>query len=217
MTDSAPNVTIRTIIFDFGGVLAKVDHMKACRALEKYSDCSASELFNLIFKSGIEDAHEIGTYSAREFWKKLSALFKSELTFSVFCEIWGDIFLPNLDIEKVVHNLSRKYRLVLLSNTEDIHWSYISMMPIIQTYFSEEERLVLSFDVKARKPSSEIFNVGIEKALERPEKILYVDDNKDYVQSFKRIGVHGIVYDCRNDGVNYLLRELRKLGINARI
>ncbi|MDP2934709.1 MAG: hypothetical protein Q8N59_03030 [bacterium] len=206
---------IRAIVFDFGKVLAKFDHMKTCEGLARFSLLTASEIYQIIFKEGLEKEYDSGKISSVDFYEtvkeKISA--SSGLHFADFARIWGDIFTPNDEIEELIADICPEIRKILLSNTNELHWDYIEKIPVIREFFSDPKFLVRSYIERMRKPELGIFQLAIEKAGCPPEEMIYIDDIQEYVDVFQSLGGHGIVYDCTKESIIDLLKKLSPFGV----
>ncbi len=204
----------RVVVFDFGNVLAGFDHMKTCKALEKFSPFSADEIYRLIFKSDIESQYDTGQISSLEFFQSVSfAISSCNLQEYDFEYMWGDIFFENPHIMKLMNRIKSDVELYLLSNTNPIHWDYIRSLSVIRSYFPDPQKQVLSFQIGARKPSEKIFQEALKRAKTEPKNILYIDDISEYVEAFKKFGVNGFVYNCQKDSISKLEAELFRFGV----
>lgn len=201
---------MKCIIFDFGGVIGDFNHMKSCQRLAEFSVFAAEKIYELIFKSGLEKRYDEGL-PWNEFLVEVKRVTRATgLTSKTFQEIWGDIFSPNPGIDEVLESVNKKMKILLLSNTNEMHWRYIARLPAIKKYFSNPEQLILSFKVGVRKPDQKIFLEGIKRSGYQPNEILYVDDIAEYVDAFRKLGGNGIVYDCRVDTPEKLQNEMKK-------
>lgn len=149
---------IKCIIFDFGRVIGNFDHMITCNKLVGFSDCSADEIYRLIFKSGLEKQYDEGL-DFETFYNKVAGAIgaNKKLTIEMFAEIWGDIFSENSGIERVLEKIRPGIKVLLLSNTNPAHWKYISQIPAVQKFFGNDRQLILSFKLGFRKPDERIF------------------------------------------------------------
>jgi putative hydrolase of the HAD superfamily len=199
----------KAIIFDFGNVLGIFDHMKACKRLAVYAKVATAEDIYTFAMAGVcHTNREIGKMSPKEFFVVASKRFQFDTRFSFeeFCDIWGDIFSPeNNGIERLLETLvSKNMPIFVLSNTEELHWLYIGRLPVMQKYFSQPERQILSFQVGARKPDVTIFKAALERSGLRARDIVYLDDVSEYVDTFHGMGGQGINYNYRVDSIEKL-------------
>jgi len=205
---------IKAIIFDFGGVLAKFDHMKSCRTFAEFSKYSAEEIYDMIFINGIEKCFDEGSIEPEEFHRLIQGrIGVTDISYHQFLQIWGDIFTPNEGIENVLIEIRDPIKKFILSNTNKIHWQYIKKLPVIQKFFPDSDQLILSFQVKARKPDRRIYDCGIKRTGVDPSEIIYIDDKRQFVDDFKSLGVFGINYDCQIHSIRALESALHQRGV----
>lgn len=208
------NNKIKCIIFDFGKVIGDFDHMVACGKLAFYSKLTAEEIYSKIFNSGLEKRYNEGLsweYFYREVKRAIGA--NDKLTNQLFAEIWGDIFSDISGMEEVLSKIKPEIKKMILSNTNPVHWEYVSRLKAIRHFFGKNEQLVLSFHIGASKPDKKIFLAGIKQSGCQSEEIVYIDDIPEYVEAFKVLGVHGVVYNCQANPPEALKTELDKFNI----
>jgi putative hydrolase of the HAD superfamily len=112
----------------------------------------------------------------------------------VIAEAWSDIYAPNPAIDTLIVDEKRRgTRLVLASNTNELHYQWISRQ--FEGVLRLFDELVLSFRVGARKPATQFFEACIRAAGRTPDGIIYVDDRPDYVAAGRALGMQAFVYD----------------------
>lgn len=206
---------IQAVIFDAGNVIIGFDLLRMCRAFARYSDMKSDEIFCKIFMNDFIHEYEKGRIETHTFYEivKKSISANSSLTFSLFCSIWQDIFTPNPAIETVLACLRPELNLVILSNSNDLHWEYVAKLLVIKKFFSDEEKLVLSFRQGFRKPETELFREAIKRCGYAAHEIVYIDDVTEYVEVFRGLGGNGIVYNCQIHTLEYLIYALSAYGV----
>ena len=197
---------IETIIFDLGRVIVDFDHHLITQRLSRISDFDEARLFDLIFTSDLERSLDRGEISPEEFYKKISQEVK--IGFEEFKAIWNDIFFPpKEEMVKLLGNLKGRYRLYLLSNTNLLHFEYVRDKYEILRVFEE---YILSYQVGASKPDEKIFLEALRRSGSPPERCIYIDDIKEFVQAATKIGMKGIHFE----GVEKLRRKLQERGVS---
>jgi|SRR5581483_8652121 len=200
---------IRTIIFDFGNVLAFFDHGRALRQLARFTDMDPVELGLVLYGSPIEDAYERGAIPTEEYVRE--ALLNGRLTCTPdeFLACYCDIFWPNPEVIELLPRLKPRYRLVLGSNTNDAHFAKYTAQ------FARElapfDHLAASHRAGARKPEPGFFAHAQRFTQAEPAECLFVDDLPVNVEAAQRFGWEGIVY--RADGT--LPEKLRAAGVEV--
>jgi len=185
MTSTSP--PIAALAFDLGNVLVRVDHLRFCRGLGELAGWPPQEVYAAVFQSGLEPGYDCGHLSSREFHRRLQALFRLDLPFSRFRDLWNDIFDPLEDMEEVVAHLARRYPLYLLSNTNPLHFRYLRER--FASLLKHFRALILSYRVGSRKPEAAIFQALRRSAGLPPARILYIEDKEEFVAAARTHGL----------------------------
>ncbi len=189
---------IKLFVFDLGNVILPFEHHQIAVKLHEASlikdRFTPDDIFRYLFdhQKGFVNAYEEGLISSRDFFKKLKERYKLELEPEDFKEIWNDIFEEDAGVSEIILYLKEKgYPIFLLSNTNELHFSYVmERYPIIHHF----DEWILSFEVGAKKPQEKIYDVIFERrSLERHE-VLYIDDIPDYIRAAAGYGIPGIVF-----------------------
>ncbi len=198
---------IKTVIFDLGKVLIPFDFSRGYRAMEPFCDYPAAEIPRRIAATDLVHRFETGLVESRDFVEQLSGMLDLRITYEQFCEIWSSIFLPEILVpESLLAGIAERYRLLVLSNTNAIHFDMVRRNYPMLRHFDD---LVLSYEVKAMKPSPLIYREAIARAQCRPEECFYTDDIAAYVEGARREGIDAVQFEsCAQ-----LERELAARGI----
>lgn len=186
----------RSILCDFGNVIAFFDHMIACRRLAASSRLAldADDVYHRVFNGTLEEDYDCGRLSSAAFVERLKRDLSLDASDEAIAEAWCDIYTPNPVIEGLIAvEKGRGSRLVLASNTNELHYQWFSrQFGSVLRLFDE---LVLSFRVGARKPATEFFDACVRAAGRRADEIIYIDDREDYVAAGRALGLQAFVYD----------------------
>ncbi|MGB9605541.1 MAG: HAD family hydrolase, partial [Bryobacteraceae bacterium] len=175
----------RAILFDLGQVLVPFDLERGYRALAPYCSYAPQEIRARIAASGLVRPFEEGRIPAAEFVRGISAALGLEVSYEQFCELWGSIFLPETLVpESLVEALARRFRLLILSNTNVLHYAMIEQRYGIVRRFHDR---VLSYEVGALKPDERIYREALRRAGCEPGECFYVDDIPEYVEAARRL------------------------------
>jgi glucose-1-phosphatase len=181
----------KAIIFDLGKVLVPFDFKIGYRALEVACPYKAEEIRRRIKNTGLVDRLEKGLIGPLDFVERLSEALESRLDYANFCRAWSSIFHGQLLADALLESLAARYRLLLLSNTNAIHWEMIrENYPMIR-YFHDR---ILSFEVHSMKPEPEIFEAAVARAGCRAEECFFTDDMADNVEAAKRLGMDAVQF-----------------------
>jgi putative hydrolase of the HAD superfamily len=196
----------KAVIFDLGKVLIHFDFKRGYRELESLCPYAAAEIPRRIAPTGLVERFETGLIEPAEFVSRLSAILDLKVDYTGFCRIWSCIFGEPLVEDRMLEGLAARYRLLLLSNTNAIHFAMVRENYPILRHFHE---LILSYEVKAMKPKREIFRAAVERAGCRPEECFYTDDVPEYVEAARRFGIDAVQFESASQ----LERELAARGI----
>ena len=197
----------RAIIFDIGRVLIRVDISRAMDGLASGLSLSPQELWSVIEKDPRWLDWQEGRISPRDWHVHLTKPLGISLTFEQFSEVWNRALDPNpIHSESFLENLSRNYRLALLSNTDPIHMSHDEARFPFFRFFPNR---IYSYRVGASKPDSVIYRRALQACKVRAEEAVYIDDIAAYADAAQRLGMTGIVFQSPEQ----LQSDLRNLGI----
>jgi putative hydrolase of the HAD superfamily len=196
----------KAVIFDLGRVLIDFDFKRGFQALEGLCPYAAAEIPARLATTDLVERFETGLIEPREFVAELSALLDVHIEYGHFCQIWSSIFTDTLVPESMLMGLAARYRLLLLSNTNVIHFEMLRASQPMLRHFHD---LVLSYEVKAMKPLPEIFQAAIARAGCRPEECFYTDDIAAFVAAARSLGIDAV----RFESLAQLEEELRARGI----
>jgi len=194
---------IRLFVFDLGNVILPFEHRQIAVKLHETSRIqdrfTPDDLFKFLFDSdrGLVNPYEEGLMSSVDFFAKLREKYKLELEFDEFKDIWNIIFQEDLEVnEAILYLKSKGYPVFLLSNTTELHFSYImERYPIVHSL----DEWILSYEVGAKKPKQKIYDAIFEKTDAVRNEVLYVDDIPAYVEAAKTYGIQGLHFKNAKD------------------
>jgi putative hydrolase of the HAD superfamily len=195
MTSISP--PIAAVAFDLGNVLVKVDHLRFCRGLAELAGWPPQEIYAAVFQSRLEPGYDRGRLSSREFHRRLQARFRLDLPFPRFRDLWNEIFDPLEDMQEVVARLARRYPLYLLSNTNPLHFRYVREH--FASLLKHFRALILSYRVGSRKPEAAIFQALLREVGLPAARILYIEDNEDFVAAARTHGLTAWIFVSPQD------------------
>ena len=198
----------KALVFDLGKVLIDFSMEKACRQIAAIAKRDPIEVHSFLFDQGHELRFEAGLISFAELHQLFELQFKVTIPASDLMTAASDIFTPITDNLLLVERLNQKYRgqvpLVLLSNTNDLHWRHIEQQWNPSRWF---DHLILSFEVKALKPHESIYrHVNTLTGLALND-CFFVDDVPANVSGARHAGLDAELYtDPENLRVSLIKR-----------
>lgn len=185
-------VMIKTIVLDLGKVIVPFDFKRAYVQFEARCGIPAAEIPVRLVDTGLYRRFESGLIQPHEFVEEISGHLGLKVEYEEFCAIWTSVFFPEtLLSEEFVAMLARRYRLVLLSNTNIIHFEMIlATYPIMRHFHA----LVLSFEVGLMKPAPGIYREAIAAAGCSAEECFFVDDMPENVEAARAEGIDAVQF-----------------------
>ncbi len=198
---------IKTVVFDFGNVIGYFDSHLTLNRLTSHTHMSPAALLAAFQATQLGEEYESGRISTPDFLRCFREIGNLRCEDSVLAEAWSDIFWPNVDVCALLPLLKPRYRLLLGSNTNELHATRFRQefaQPL--RYF---DGLVLSHEIGIRKPGAGFFEHCRQLAACAPEECVFIDDLPNNVAGATALGWQGIVYTRIED----LRRRLTELGI----
>ena len=201
-------MTIKAVIFDLGRVIIPFDFNRGYTRLAPLCGIPAAEIAGHIAPTGLVQRFESGEIESRDFVRQLSSHLNLDTSYENFCEIWSSIFLPETLIsEPLLRGLAQNYRLLLLSNTNAIHFQMVrEKYPLLRHFHS----YILSYEVGAMKPLPLIYRRAIEAAGCLPGECFFTDDIQAYVEGARAQGIDAV----RFESAAQIESELQKRGVS---
>ena len=195
---------IRTLLFDFGYVFINLDRKGAMQnALHLFQ---MEEFEDDMIAANIQ--YEIGQITTSEFIEFYLSKFPN-LNATQIIDAWNYILkdFPKYRLD-FIKNLAdqKRYNLMLLSNTNDMHIAFIKTMDIefYENFKACFDKFYLSHEIHLRKPDEEVFEFVLQENHLNPNECLFIDDTKVNILAAEAMGIHTWHIDETKDDVIYL-------------
>lgn len=179
---------IKNIIFDFGDIFINLDKQGTYKAMAALGVTAITEDMIKVYHQ-----YEKGLISTEEFidfYEQKVHLKREDLV-----NAWNAVLLdfPKRRLDFITElAASKKYRLFLLSNTNDLHIKWIQNS-LGTTFYNEFknafEQFYLSHEIHFRKPDLEIYEFVLDENNLNPNETLFVDDLKENTDSAQKLGI----------------------------
>lgn len=180
---------IKNIIFDFGDVFINLDKKGAMEnALNIFK---MDELPDEIH--AVNSLYEQGLMSSDEFLEFYMDNFP-HLDRDSLLDSWNyilrDFPLHRLEfLEKLVAD--KKYKLILLSNTNEFHIDWIKEnVNFYEEFKALFDAFYLSHEIELRKPNANIYEFVLKQNNIKAEESLFIDDTEENISSASKLGIH---------------------------
>lgn len=188
--------SIRAVIFDFGNVIGFFDHRQGTARMARILGDKLDEepVYRFYYGTELEDRHERGLISSEEVLQRFKARFGApHVDERALAQAFGDIFWPNAAVIDVIRRLPGHVRLVLGSNTNELHYRWFA--PMFADVFERFAHLVLSFEVGCRKPEPRFYQHCLAACGCPPGEVLFLDDRPENVEAAQALGIRAIRYE----------------------
>jgi putative hydrolase of the HAD superfamily len=198
-------MSIRAVVFDFGNVLGFFSHRRAAEQLAAYArSATVEDVLALLSDGRLEDDFESGRLSTAALLDHLRVRLGLSGSDAELGRALADMFTPNPEVCALVPQLKPRYRLLLLSNTNELHYRHFRAQ--FADTLDHFHALVVSHEVGLRKPSPLIYRHAQALAGCPAEHCLFIDDLPANVAAARACGWQGIVYRPGDDLKQLLLR-----------
>lgn len=198
---------IKNIIFDYGDVFINLDKEATVRELYRLGVREISEEMIAVY-----EAYEIGKLSTQDFVSRFTKLYPS-ISEMDFIKAWNAILkdfpLHRLQFLKELQSLNR-YRLFLLSNTNDLHISWIQKnwgSSLYNAFKDCFEQFYLSHEIHLRKPNADIYTFVLNENNLKAEETFFIDDSKENTDAAFQLGIKTWNIDPKTEDVVNLLTQ----------
>lgn len=194
------NNSKEAIIFDLGGVLLNLDYDLTEKAFISLGMSNFGESYSQLKQTQLFDRYEIGEISSFHFVNRLLDLLPQGTTANQVVHAWEAMIL-DFPAERLrfLEELSGKYRLFLLSNTNDLHIDAVrrSLEKAVghrnlEQYF---EKTYFSSAIGMRKPDSKIFEFVCSENNLDPATTIFIDDSPQHIEGAKSIGIEVVLLE----------------------
>ena len=199
-------ITIRAVIFDYGGVLVRTEDDGLRRAWEQRLGLEAGELDRIVFESETARLAAMGKLDEAEHWRwvaqrlGLSPQQAAAFTFDFFASDQADPELAEL-----IRSLRPRYKTGLLSNC----WPSLRSTLQHQQLDGLFDALILSCEVGTAKPDPRIYQEALRQLGVAPHEAVFIDDFPANVEGARALGLHAIPFRDTPS----LRRALKALGV----
>ena len=196
---------IKCIIFDLGNVIVKNNPLKACRKLSKNCPTDSDEVGWFAPKK-MRRLIDTGKAGSRELYRIAGRKLGITITQKSFERIITDIFTPNKPVQQIARKLSVKYKLLLLSNSNSLHYNHEKKNLPVLKLFSHH---IVSYKVRSMKPSRKIYAEAVRKSGCSAGECVLIDDRQENAAGARKAGLKAIQYTKPAK----LRQSLKNLGV----
>lgn len=199
---------IQAVFLDLGNVLAFHDDPVLFRRMSEWGGAPPDQIRERML--ALWDPINRGTLVGDDLRRAVCGAAGSDTLMdeAAFFELWNCHFRIHRELLPMVETLLGQVKVLLLSNTNALHWRYIR--PLIPQ-FDRFHGFVISYDLVLAKPDRAIFEAALALAGVPAEQSAYFDDVQTFVDAACALGIHGRVF---TDAPTFR-RQLAELGLRV--
>jgi len=179
---------IKNIVFDFGDIFINLNKEATFKELAKLGIDQITEEMMAVAHQYVKG--ELSTDNFVLFFHEKFDITKEDLVFA-----WNAILLdfPTHRLQFLKELVvSKKYRLFLLSNTNEMHIKWIQKelgIDLYEEFKSCFEQFYLSYEIRLRKPNSAIYDFVFQENNLKAAETFFVDDTKENTKAAENLGI----------------------------
>lgn len=181
------------IIFDFGGVLVELDKPGCIEAFNRIGFSQAAAWVDSYCQQGIFSLLETGRITPEDFCDEVRSMTGNSASDAAIWNAWNLLItgIPSYRLEALLE-LRKRYRLLLLSNTNQVHWRFSCENHFrykeytIADYF---DQIYLSYEMHKAKPDVDIFKEVVERSGVDLSRTLFIDDSLANCEAARSVGI----------------------------
>ena len=185
---------IKSIIFDLGGVILKINYSKTVDEFKKIGVLNFKEFYSQKKQTLLFDDFEKGKIKPEEFISSFKESENLKIKEIDFINAWNAMLLE-IPIEKLqfIDGLKKDYKIILLSNTNEIHIKKfeddLKKNNILEQFYKCFDKIYYSSRMGKRKPEENCFNQVLEENGLIAENTLFIDDSIQHIEGAKKAGI----------------------------
>jgi glucose-1-phosphatase len=200
---AAPRIEV--VVLDLGNVLVFHDNALLARRLAERAGAPVEPLARTLAGPLSEDINR-GLLDAEGIRREVCAVLGADLPAAEFAALWSCHFTPYPQMLPRVRALAGRVRLLLLSNTNVLHWEGLrDTLPALRHF----HRHLLSYQLGVAKPDRAIFEHALREGGAAPSATAFFDDLQPYVEAARAVGLRGRLF---TDAETFD-RQLHELGL----
>lgn len=177
-----------------GEVLLPVTRQRCLDNFDKIGFSNIDKFVGTCYKDGLFQDLELGNITEDAFVHEVLNHCSPNINSQQIIDIWNSFIdpIPKKRLELIL-KLKKQYRVLLLSNTNIIHWKYVCEHDFRHDGYTVDDHFdmkFLSFELHITKPDVEIFEYMIEKSGIKPADSLFIDDAPKNCEIAETLGIH---------------------------
>jgi FMN phosphatase YigB (HAD superfamily) len=202
-TGRLPSKAPKAIIFDIGRVIVRLNvkaafarlasHVTTSTAAGEILEHSHEHIWTAIQADPYWRNWQEGRMTPKMWHEHITHQLRVTTTFEEFCTMWNSLLEPQTILgNDLFEQLSGRYRLGLLSNTDPVHVQHLETHFSFVRYFRTR---IYSNEVRISKPSPVIYKAALTALRVTPAEALYIDDIAEYADAAHQLGLDAVHFE----------------------
>lgn len=184
--------TLKTVIFDFGGVLLRTEDRSPRETWEARLKLSPGQLEDYVFNGPVGRKAQLGQATWAQVWQNAARHFRLSTAEAVQAQqdfFRGDVI--DHDLVNYIRRLKQRYTIGLLSNS----WYPDGHTLLLQYGIADAfDFSVTSAETGIAKPRPAIYQAALQKAGADPAQAVFVDDVEENVFAARQLGMEAVYF-----------------------
>ncbi|QIB41459.1 HAD family phosphatase (plasmid) [Rhizobium oryzihabitans] len=192
-------------VLDVGGVFISLDIGKRRAALEAGGLWQANAIPDaFLLEANMQ--FRLGRISEEDYLHSVKPIYglSTEQVIQAETALLADVLE---EMASFVRSLKSAYRIVCLSNTHALHWKHIYEHMLGPDFF---DTCYLSHEMGMEKPEEDIYRAVQQHEKVPPERIIFVDDTLENIQTARRLGWNSIHHISAADTIATIEKALMR-------
>ncbi|HEY5689611.1 MAG TPA: HAD family phosphatase [Yeosuana sp.] len=201
---------IKNIVFDFGNIFLNLDlegainnSLKILKLKKIPEEVTA---VNSLYEQGLISTEEFIAFYTENF---------THLSSEEIIDAWN-FMLKDFPINRLEFLINLKktsnYKLILLSNTNELHIDWVKKhISIYDNFKNCFDTFYLSHEINLRKPNADIFEFVLKENKIKAENTLFIDDNADNIKTAAKLGYHVWNLNPTTEDITTLFKTKKEL------
>lgn len=196
-------MSIKNIIFDFGGVIYDIDMPAAADAFRDLGIKDFEQKFTEFTEANIFDRLETGHLTPEEFRDEFRKISGLEVSDHKLDGAWNALLIGFREERiRLIESIKEYYNIFLLSNSNIIHYKRYRQEFEDEFGYKTFDELFLeaffSFEIGMRKPDHGIYEYVADKLDVKRSETLFIDDTEANIIAARETGLRGKFLDLAN-------------------
>lgn len=192
-------MTIKAIVWDFGGVLVRTDPDNQRDALAARLGLSRAALEASVFDANNRRQAQLGGVDGDEYLQEVAGQFGMTVE-ELRAAFFGADHLDHT-LMAYIRSLRPRYKTGLLSNAmNNLRAALTVEYPILDAF----DAIVISGEVGVMKPHPAIYRLAAERLGVQPSEAIFVDDSIQNIHGAQAAGMRAVLFTSREQTLSEL-------------